>query len=88
MRQRLNALAVTGALLLQNNLPVNITGVTGYELLTQAGPVTLNGAHTITMGINPILNGVQFGSAGADMGLSDWPSEPPEPTPRTHAAHL
>ena len=61
---------VTGTVTLQNSLGLTVTGVTGSETLTLAGAVTLNGAHTFTIGINQVVNGIQFGSAGADLVIS------------------
>ena len=61
---------VTGAVTLGNNLAVAVTGVTGSELLTLAGPVTLNGAHTFTIGLDQVANGAQNASAGADVVIS------------------
>ncbi len=61
---------VTGALTLGTNLGMTITGVTGSEVLTLAGPVTLNGAHTFTIGIDQVVNGAQNASAGADVVIS------------------
>ncbi len=61
---------VTSALNLQTNMGMSVTGVTGFEVLTLAGPVTLNGAHTLTIGINQVLNGAQNAAAGADVVIS------------------
>ena len=61
---------VTGPMVLQNSFNLVITGVTGYETLTQQGAVTLNGTHLFNIGVDQVLNGTQNASTGADMVIS------------------
>jgi autotransporter-associated beta strand protein len=58
---------VQSALVFQPGISLSVTGVTGNELLTQTGPVTLNGSNQFTLGIIQIPNGASGASAGADM---------------------
>jgi fibronectin-binding autotransporter adhesin len=47
-----------------------VTGLTGSETLTQTGAVTLSGRNAISTNITQALNGVQYGSSGADMVIN------------------
>ena len=60
----------TGTMTFQAGSGLTLTGVTGYDTLTQNGIVTLNGSSTITLGINQVAGNIQNASAGADFVIS------------------
>ena len=63
----------SGALTFANNTGLRVTGVTGFETLTQSGAVTLNGNNTLTAGItltNNQTNTHGHNSSGADLIIS------------------
>lgn len=63
----------TGAITFSAGTSLRVTGVTGFETLTQSGPVTLNGNNTITTGIvltGNLTNTHNHNSSSADMVVS------------------